>query len=486
MDSKSISLKFIPSIPTYQSYTLDGFKFLNLEKTFTSAIDWNYSEHGKLWTYNLTYFDFLNQNNISKDDGLKLIHDFISQSTNLKDAIEPFPISLRGINWIKFITKFDIQNQTVDDSLNAQYSILLDNLEYHLLGNHLLENGFSLLFGAYYFQDEALYAMANKILTYELNEQILLDGAHFELSPMYHQIMLFRVLDCINLIKNNVWKKRELLSLLESKAEIMLGWLNTISYADGSIPLLNDSANGIAPTSEELIKYAESLDIHAKQILLKESGYRKVVKENYECIIDIGNIGPDYILGHAHSDTFNFELHIEGRPIIVDTGLSTYETNKRRNTERSTSSHNTVMVNNKEQSEIWGGFRVGKRAKVIYLREETDLIEAIHDGFKSIGVFHNRIFKFNKNCILIHDIITNSKEHNSIAFLHFHPDVIPNLQNNVIEVQAYTIMFSGHSKIEMFTYEYASEFNKKDDAYGVKISFSNSLETSIILSKETL
>ena len=83
--------------------------------------------------------------------------------------------------------------------------ILLDNLEYHLLGNHLLENGFSLLFGAYYFQDENLYKKAKEILEKELNEQILDDGAHFELSPMYHQLMLFRVLDCINLVKHNQW-----------------------------------------------------------------------------------------------------------------------------------------------------------------------------------------------------------------------------------------------------------------------------------------
>ena len=67
----------------------------------------------------------------------------------------------------------------------------MDNIEYHILGNHLLENGFSLFFGAYYFQDEKFYVKAKKILTDELDEQILEDGAHFELSSMYHQIMLF-------------------------------------------------------------------------------------------------------------------------------------------------------------------------------------------------------------------------------------------------------------------------------------------------------
>ena len=61
------------------------------------------------------------------------------------------------------------------------------------MGNHLLENGFSLLFGSYYFRDEKLYSKAKEIIKTELREQILDDGAHFELSPMYHSIILHRI-----------------------------------------------------------------------------------------------------------------------------------------------------------------------------------------------------------------------------------------------------------------------------------------------------
>ncbi len=44
-------------------------------------------------------------------------------------------------------------------------------------------------------------------------------------------------------------------------------------------------------------------------------------------IIDIGQIGPSYIPGHAHADTFNFVMHAKGQPLFVDPGTSTYETN---------------------------------------------------------------------------------------------------------------------------------------------------------------
>src|SRR5699024_2403521 len=120
--------------------------------SFQEAINWNTTTHGKLWAYNLNYFDYLHQPGMTKKQGLELIDDFISQIEDNREGLEPYPISLRRINWIKFLSDHGIQDAAIDASLYAQYQILLDNLEYHLLGNHLLENGCSLLFGAYYFQ----------------------------------------------------------------------------------------------------------------------------------------------------------------------------------------------------------------------------------------------------------------------------------------------------------------------------------------------
>ena len=191
------------------------FRFLNITKKFNNEINWNIDEYGKLWTYNLNYFDFLNQSSIEKSKALILIKDYVAKIDELKDGLEPYPISLRGINWVKYLSKENIQKEEINKSLYNQYLRLLDNLEFHLLGNHLLENGFSLLFGSYYFKNDVFYFKAKKIIEYELKEQILLDGAHFELSPMYHQIILDRVLDCIFLLKNNKWKEHtEFLSFL--------------------------------------------------------------------------------------------------------------------------------------------------------------------------------------------------------------------------------------------------------------------------------
>ena len=77
---------------------------------------------------------------------------------------------------------------------------------------------------------------------------------------MYHQIILSRLLDSIQLIKlNKAWKKDDLLSFLETKASLMISWLHNITYKNGNIPMVNDSTFNIAPNSEKLFLYAKGL-----------------------------------------------------------------------------------------------------------------------------------------------------------------------------------------------------------------------------------
>jgi uncharacterized heparinase superfamily protein len=296
------------------------FTFLNLNHTFSIGIDWDFPNYGRLWTYNLNYFEYLNQKDISVNEGLKLIDEYIKTIDNNTTGQEPYPISLRVMNWIRFFITHGINDLSYNGYLLGQLRLLRDLKEYHLLGNHLLENGFAFLFGAYYFNDASLYKEAKSILVPELIEQILRDGAHFELSPMYHNLMTNRVLDCYNLVSNNNLFDKELLSLLKEKAEVMLGFIKKITYRIGDIPLMNDAAFGVAPTSKELLEYAKRLGLHIRENELSDSGYRKFESVNYELAFDIGEVG---LLSTraSHADTLSFELHINNRPFINDTEL---------------------------------------------------------------------------------------------------------------------------------------------------------------------
>ncbi len=476
---KGYKLNFTDSMPkAYKSYSFADnhhhFTFLNLNTSFQN-IDWDYAVHGKLWTYNLNYFDFLNQEVITKAEGIALIHAFIPQLPQLKNANEPYPISLRGINWIKFLSKHNISETATDTSLYSQYLILLHNLEYHLLGNHLLENGFSLYIGGCYFNDDKLINKGFSIISKELKEQILTDGAHYELSAMYHQILFSRLLDCISVGKENH------LALLNDYAYKMSAWLQAISFKNGDIPLVNDAATKIAPSTKELITYAENLGVISTKGKLSDSGYRKFEMGSLELLVDAGQIGPSYIPGHAHADIFNFVLYDNGAPLIVDTGISTYEKNQRRQDERSTFSHNTIEINGGNQVDVWGGFRVGKRAKVTIVQESDLEIEASHNGYKN--AIHERKWTISEKGFDLLDTIKN-KNVSVKAYLHFHPSCIVELETNLIKVSNWTIHFNQAKNLYLQPFAYAEEYNKLTESTMAVVEFEGSLLTSFIQSKK--
>ncbi|PHN08587.1 alginate lyase family protein [Flavilitoribacter nigricans] len=479
--SATVELHLQDSIPAAVSYLgLGHFRFLNVDHRFEEEIDWNLDVYGKLWTYNLNYFEFLGQADMTDAVGFRLIRDFIRKEELIKDGLEPFPISLRVVNWIKFLSKYRLRDAETDRSLYRQIQYLRKRLEFHLLGNHLLENAFALLFGGAYFGDPDLIREGRKLLTAELDEQILPDGAHFELSPMYHQLMLFRVLDSINLVEAHpALFQSDLLPFLKEKAQKMLGWLAQMTFTDGTVPGFNDTAPGIAPDTDALSWYGQQLQCPAGQSALAESGYRKFSRDSYECIVDAGRIGPDYLPGHAHCDTLSFVLHHRGKPLIVDTGISTYEKNKRRTAERSTAAHNTVIVGETEQSEVWGGFRVARRAGISSLKVSTDQLTAEHDGFRRIGETHRRSFHFSDQVITIEDATLGKKR--ARAFLHFHPDVSVQLRGNELTWAFGKLHFDKAEKVVSTVYEYAAGFNQRVKATRIIIHFSDRLTTKILL-----
>ena len=457
------------------------FQFLNTRHEFKD-IDWNFNKYGRLWNYNLVYFDFLNQNQVDTQNSLNLIRDFIKKDTTHISGHEPYTISLRNMNWIKFLSSNNVKKDDINNYIYTSYLRLLDNLEFHLLGNHLLENAFSLLFGAHYFNSQKFYSTAENILLDQLDKQILDDGGHFELSPMYHSIILHRILDSISIIENNnLLNSDKLHKKLKKSATLMLSWLDTIKYKNNNIPHFNDSTNQIAFSTNDLFKYAKILGIEWSKITLSDSGYRKYSNEHIECILDVGLIGPDYLPGHGHSDIFNFELYYEGLPFIIDTGISTYDNNKQRHLERSTSSHNTIMVNNENQSEVWDSFRVGKRATVYNLIEEKNSIDACHDGYKHLNVIHNRKFIFNSKMIIIKDNVKNPGGYCLQSFLHFHPSrEIKYINNSIYIDNKIELKLSNYFEVKIQDYDYCKGFNNTIKSKKIVATIGNNSKIEII------
>lgn len=458
------------------------FTFLNQTKAFPVGVDWEYGDFGKLWTYHLNYFDFLNDEHLSLATRTNLIKDYYKQRKFHVIGMNPYPIALRGINWIKFLAMHQIHE--FDAFLYDQYVLLRKQLEYHLLGNHLLEDAYSLLFGAIYFSNKKWYDKASRLLLNQLSEQILADGGHFERSPMYHVILLERLLDCINLLTSNpdyFTGQDDLENMLRLNAAKMSGWLSSMQPFTDALPMVNDSSNNMLPTLQALAHYAQDLEIEKPNLGLGESGYRWYRKSKYDALIDIGEIGPDYIPGHAHADTFNTLLFYDGEPVLVEAGTSTYQNTAIRWFERGTTAHNTVAYDNQNSSQVWSAFRVARRAKVRIEKEEANLVTASHDGYKHLGILHRRSWRFMEDNITIIDEMVGENQKYSYAYFHFREDTRLMVKNKSVISEKMSMMFESPdiSSIKLKNYTHAREFNKVVEAPVVVVQFNHRLKTEI-------
>ena len=418
------------------------FRFLNHVQTLSNTDAWNDPRCDKLWLYNLHYFDDLCA--VGAVDRLawhtQLIEKWIVENTPTSGiGWEPYPSSLRIVNWIKWALAGNQLSNAALQSLAIQSRWLAKRVEHHLLANHLFVNAKALVFAGMFFQGNEADSWRNqglRILNHEIPEQILDDGGHFELSPMYHAIILDDVLDLINACQSwpDVIATQQANSWRDT-ARRMLSWLEIMSHPDGDVSFFNDAAFGIAPSSMDLTQYAKRLDLDVDQRAsikelhhLKQSGYIRAQQGKAVLIADVARIGPDYQPGHAHADTLSFEFSLDAQRVFVNSGTSTYKTGAQRSLERSTAAHNTVEIDESDSSEVWGGFRVARRAQsfgIACVSEETALtITASHNGYQRLvgRPIHQRTWKLTSNSLTITDRI-KGKLNVATARLYLHPSV---------------------------------------------------------------
>ena len=479
----------VPVADKPTSYRCDEFTFLNQSSQFTVVVNWNYSASGKLWTYHLNYFDFLNQPDMTPDTGLRLLMDFIAQTADLRTGLESYPISLRIQNWVQFLSRHQLQNDAINRHLRAQIASLNKRIEYHLSANHLLENGFALLMGALYFQNNCWLQKAVKLIRQELTAQILADGGDYERSPVYHQILLDRLLDVLLSLQATAdFYDIYFVDFLHDQAIRMLCWLTAITFRNGDVPMVNDAAPDMALTTAQLQQKAITIGINPNYTLatLMESGYRMFQQLRYELLADVGPVGPDHQPGHAHADTLSFVLYVDNQPVIVDTGTSTYQPGSRREWERSTAAHNTITIDECDSSEVWSVFRVGRRAQVTVLNDTQTELTAFHDGYRHLGCIHERTWQCEQTRLVITDRLLKAHYRarfgmSGVARFYFHSSVPVHYSEEVIWAGPLKITLSSATKPEFIvtTEQLANGFNRFQSGHCLKVRFTSELETVV-------
>lgn len=412
---------------------LNRWRFLNVECEI-SPKTWAPPDVDKLWLYNLHYFDDLNSRDA--DDRAAwhraaLTHWIEANPAGNGTAWEPYPVSLRVVNWIKWFVHGARPEQQWLHSLAVQTRWLRRRLEHHLLGNHLFVNAKALLFAGLFFEDAEANEWLHtgiRIIVRELEEQFLPDGGQFERSPMYHALALEDVLDLLNMSRAfgaGIRSIEVLEPRLRAIAPRMVSWLRAMVHADGCLVLFNDCADGVAPPVDELLLYARRLGIDSPEpsfqgvTTLRQSGYVRVAKGRATAWLDVAPLGPDYLLGHAHADSLSFELALDGIRVIANGGTSCYGTGPRRAYERGTAAHNTVEVAGRDSSEVWAGFRVGRRAKPRGLVVSDEAIQCSHDGYVFLPgkPLHTRLWELADASLVVDDSVAPTVDGRARYFL---------------------------------------------------------------------
>lgn len=348
---------------------------LNYPVGIGEGIPWHTNVASELWRYHLHYMEWCRWVALNPEGGAEAkeqvrgwLLDWQSKNPVCGDtAWDPFVVTQRLISWsqIQSVQRYD--DEILARSFLQQVQYLSKNLEQDILGNHLLKNLIALVVAGS-LVDMNIRDKALPLLESELAEQILGDGGHFERSPMYHLQLLEELLLARAVLEESP-------AFLEKTLKKMTAFAAQVRHPDGDIALFNDAARDTARPADKLVNFSRRLlklplKEHSKEsIALADSGFYIMTPgtEKSRMIVRAGEHGPSYQLGHAHSDLLSYELSMDGKRLVVDSGVQGYGDDPFRGYCRSTRAHNTVCVNGMEQLEAWGVFRVGNRSKAAVL-----------------------------------------------------------------------------------------------------------------------
>lgn len=366
----------------------DRVSFLYETENFDWEGEWHLDNRSPLWNFNLHYFEYIHpltkryletKHQKYLDKTVQMIRGWIRRNPQAKGGHgwAAYTVSLRLTNWMAYVAAVGKEldagfRKEMEQSIYEQYVYLSGHLEKDILGNHYFENLKTLVLCSLFFDDAQSLDIYLREFREECRKEILPDGMHFELSPMYHKIVLEGLLRVTISLRQAGLLNGE----LEQLAQSMLDAAYTMEHGLDRIPLFNDCGDNVAKSLGAIMAAAKNhLGLHsAARSRLPDSGYYFFEKGPWRLIVDGGAPGPDYIPGHSHCDAMSFELFRMGEPVLVNCGTYAYQCAQRR-WFRSTEAHNTVQVAGTDQSEIWSIFRLARRSR-------TRVMEVLENGIR--------------------------------------------------------------------------------------------------------
>jgi uncharacterized heparinase superfamily protein len=375
------------------------FVYLNREADFSGGIRWRDEGASPLWTYQLQYLgcvaDLARTGRVA--DAARILAAWRDEFGKRWDAAawHPYPASLRLVNLCVAASAaggFEKLGDGVHELAALHAAFVLRHVERDVRGNHILENARALLWASRTFARGAAgecERTARTILETEIEEQVLPDGGHFELSPMYHCIVMRDLLEIRALLGDgDPLVETHVAPALDRMGDFLAGVL----CPDGDIPLLGDSVRNFGPPPKELLRLVGKEPAVFEGVRsFPDTGLHVLRNARIWAIFDAGPVCPDYLPAHGQADTLTIEVWVDGVCVIADPGVFDYS-GPERQWGRSSEAHSTVTFG-RDTSEVYDSFRIGGRAEVnlVDVSPQTRRIAARMRPFGMRGVLSRTV-----------------------------------------------------------------------------------------------
>lgn len=401
------------------------------EKHHIDLAKWEISDASHLWNYNLHYLEFLIPLAVACGEGqadpyfakwCEYVRAWIDHP--VKDSFEPYTISMRIPN---LLICMDLLRERLrgtelagklTDSIYQQYQYLIRTQELALLANHYFENLKTILICSVFFGETELYRKYFDRFCGQIREQILPDGLHYERSILYHKIILEDLLRVHTALAHRAEAGKLLPVIMR-----MAGALASVSCGFGRTPLFNDAGDNVAKDTESLLEAVRNIagsGVSCDRTVFEDSGYYKLYAGAYALLFDCGQTGPSYMGGHAHCDCLSFELSVDQKALFVNSGTYQYQ-GKLRLFFRSSRAHNTVVIDEREQAELWGEHRAARKISAVECQMGDQVVLGRFRSFYK-DRFERSIRLTEASCEITDRIAANDRQrHCARQFFHLDP-----------------------------------------------------------------
>lgn len=432
-------------------------------------------------------------------------------------------VAIRSVNWMYALgmvidspSVTQVLLEKVYRSLYQHGWFIFNNLERTLpfSNNHLFSDLTGLLYMSLLFnktkRGKQWYDYVVTALYDEMRCQVLPTGVHFERSVSYHRLMTEMVVASLYLLKRN---GVSVPSDIEYRAGSMLSYIQAYTKPNHLSPLVEDNDDGrflpfvrrdfrqhdylLDPYSAESLFLTNgveplSFDQVKESRLFKDAGHAVLRdKEAYLFVTNgeqSGYPSDKKTTGtHTHNDKLSFELALGNEDIIIDPGAYIYTPNPEKSFEfRSTSKHNTVVVDGEEQNFITANnvFSITKNSHSTKFRLLSDtFVEGEYRTFEGGLIHYRRIELVDDTVFLVDELKKTGNVHSAVFSFHLAPKIDVRLKDGKVKLVSETycidMSFDKDTDIEVVDDTVSPSYGVLNDSKTIRVKLH--FDESIVL-----